>query len=157
MLEGIGLHKAYRSGKATFPAVKGVDIEVPEKAFVAIMGQSGCGKSTLLNLLAGLDRPDEGEVWIAGEQIDQMSESRLATFRRRHVGIVFQFFHLVQGLSVAANIELPGRLAGLSARELRTRRDELAERLAITDLLSKGVNELSGGQQQRVAIARAVI
>jgi putative ABC transport system ATP-binding protein len=157
MLNGMGLHKAYRSGKSTFAAVNGVDITVPEKAFMAIMGPSGCGKSTLLNLLAGLDRPDQGEVWIAGQRIDQMGESQLAQFRRTHVGIVFQFFHLIQGLSVAANIELPGRLVGVPARELRVRRDELAERLGITKLLGKGVSELSGGEQQRVAIARAVI
>lgn len=157
MLKGMGLHKAYKSGKAAFPAVNGVDIAVPEQSFVAIMGQSGCGKSTLLNLLAGLDRPDQGEVWIADRRIDNMGESKLAQFRRKHVGIVFQFFHLVQGLSVAANIELPGRLAGVASRELRTRRDELAERLGITKLLGKGVTELSGGEQQRVAIARAVI
>lgn len=157
MLQGRDLTKTFRSGDVEFAAVRGISLEVAKGSFVAIMGPSGCGKSTLLNLLAGLDRPDSGEVEIAGERIDEMTETELALFRRRHMGMIFQFFHLIQGLSVAANIELPGRLAGMPKQKIRSRRDELAEMLGITKLLNKGVSQLSGGEQQRVAIARAVL
>jgi putative ABC transport system ATP-binding protein len=157
VLQGRDLTKTFRSGEVESAAVRGISLEVGKGSFVAIMGPSGCGKSTLLNLLAGLDRPDSGEVYVAGERIDTMTETQLALFRRRHMGMIFQFFHLIQGLSVAANIELPGLLAGMPKQKIRSRRDELAEMLGITKLLHKGVSQLSGGEQQRVAVARAVL
>ena len=138
-------------------ALDGVDVEVPEGEFVAITGPSGCGKSTLLNLLGGLDRPSAGEIELGGRRVDGFSEAKWAHVRRSEIGFVFQFFNLIGNLSVADNVELPGLLAGLSAREARTRRGELLETLGIAEHAAMSPTRLSGGQQQRVAIARALI
>ena len=120
------------------------------------MGPSGCGKSTLLNLLAGLDRPTSGEVWLDGERIDTMSETELARLRRRKVGFVFQFFNLVPTLSVVENVELPLLLVGCRRREARRSANELLSELGIADKHGSAPALLSGGQQQRVALARAL-
>ena len=125
--------------------------------FVAVTGPSGCGKSTLLNLLGGLDRPTAGEIELAGRRVDGYSEAKWAHVRRREIGFVFQFFNLIGNLSVADNVELPGLLAGLSAKEARTRRTELLTALQIAEYAGSSPTKLSGGQQQRVAIARALI
>src|SRR3954463_687374 len=148
-----GLSREYAGGHA----LRGVDVTVGEGEFVAVTGPSGCGKSTLLNLLGGLDRPTAGEIELGGRRVDAFSEARWALLRRREVGFVFQFFNLIANLSVADNVELPGLLAGLSARDARARRSELLESLGIADCADAAPGRLSGGQQQRVAIARALI
>ncbi len=149
-----GLTRSYDSGVR---ALRGVDVSVDEGEFVAVTGPSGCGKSTLLNLLGGLDRPTAGEILLGGRRVDGLSEARWAHVRRDELGFVFQFFNLIGNLSVADNVELPGLLAGLSAREARTRRGELLESLGIAEHAEQSPTRLSGGQQQRVAIARALI
>jgi putative ABC transport system ATP-binding protein len=149
-----GLTREYDGGVR---ALNGVDTEVPEGEFVAVTGPSGCGKSTLLNLLGGLDRPTAGEIELGGRRVDTFSEAKWAHVRRSEIGFVFQFFNLIANLSVADNVELPGLLAGLSAREARNRRTELLETLGIAEHAQQPPGRLSGGQQQRVAIARALI
>jgi len=149
-----GLTREYEGG---VQALRGVDFDVPDGEFVAVTGPSGCGKSTLLNLLGGLDRPTTGEIELAGRRVDGFSEAKWAHVRRREIGFVFQFFNLIGNLSVADNVELPGLLAGLTAREARTRRTELLETLGIAEHAAASPTRLSGGQQQRVAIARALI
>jgi putative ABC transport system ATP-binding protein len=149
-----GLTREYEGG---VHALRGVDVSVPEGEFVAVTGPSGCGKSTLLNLLGGLDRPTRGEIELGGTRVDGFSEARWAHVRRNQIGFVFQFFNLIGNLSVADNVELPGLLAGLSAKEARRRRTELLTTLGIAEHAEQSPTRLSGGQQQRVAIARALI
>src|SRR4051795_8670984 len=149
-----GLTREYEGGVR---ALRGVDATIAEGEFVAITGPSGCGKSTLLNLLGGLDRPTAGEIELGGRRVDGYSEAKWAHVRRREIGFVFQFFNLIGNLSVADNVELPGVLAGLNAREARRRREELLETLSIAEHAHHSPTKLSGGQQQRVAIARALI
>src|SRR5580658_8551512 len=124
---------------------------------VAVMGPSGSGKSTLLNLIAGLDRPTAGTVTVAGQRIDSLGEGALARFRARHVGIIFQFFNLLDDLTVADNVLLPAQLAGASRRQARARAAELLARLGIDKHRDDYPARLSGGQRQRVAIARALV
>jgi putative ABC transport system ATP-binding protein len=151
------LEKTYDTEGVPVAALRGVDLAVGEGEFVSVMGPSGCGKSTLLHLLGGLDRPTQGEVHLRGQRVDQLSEAAWALLRRREVGFVFQFFNLIANLTVADNVELPGLLAGLSAREARARRKELLADLAIEDVAGSVPNRISGGQQQRVALARALV
>jgi len=150
-----GVEKAYES--AGPPALAGVDLTVAAGEAVAVMGPSGSGKSTLLNVIAGLDRPTGGTVEVAGVRVDTLSETALARFRREHVGIIFQFFHLLEEMTVRDNVLLPGRLAGLRTPAARSRADELLERLGIADKADAYPARLSGGQRQRVAIARALM
>jgi len=124
---------------------------------VAVMGPSGSGKSTLLNLVAGLDKPTAGTVTVAGRRIDSLGESALARFRARHVGIIFQFFNLLDDLTVEDNVLLPAQLAGASRRRARARAGELLERMGIGQHRDAYPARLSGGQRQRVAIARALV
>jgi ABC-type lipoprotein export system ATPase subunit len=152
------LKKSYQTGSVRFEALRGVSLDVQAGDFAAIMGQSGSGKSTLLHIVGGLDKPTAGSVRVADHTLETMSETQLAIFRRSQVGFVFQFFNLVENLSVQANVELPALLSrGRSRREVRKRSDELLERLGIANQARKHPWELSGGQQQRVAIARAFI
>jgi putative ABC transport system ATP-binding protein len=148
-----GLSRDY----GTLHALRDVSVTIADGEFVAVTGPSGCGKSTLLNLLGGLDRPTTGEIELGGRRVDGFSEARWALARRDEIGFVFQFFNLIANLSVADNVELPGLLAGLSAREARARRDELLGSLDIAEYADSAPARLSGGQQQRVAIARALI
>jgi putative ABC transport system ATP-binding protein len=156
VLEARQLAKTYETGGAKVLGLRGVDIWIERGEFVAIMGPSGCGKSTLLNMLAGLDRPTAGEVWLDGERIDGLSETELARLRRRKVGFVFQFFNLVPTLSAVENVELPLLLIGRRRREARRSANELMSELGIPEKHGAAPAQLSGGEQQRVALARAL-
>jgi putative ABC transport system ATP-binding protein len=157
VLEAVGLAKTYAGDGVEVLALRGVDIAVADGELVSVMGPSGCGKSTLLHLLAGLDRPTAGAIRLAGRQVERLTEAEWAVTRRAEIGFVFQFFNLVPNLTVAENVELPARLAGVAASVARSRRKELLDRLDVgsrTDVLPA---QLSGGQQQRVALARALV
>ena len=156
VLEARQLAKTYETGGVKVLGLRGVDISVERGEFVAIMGPSGCGKSTLLNLLAGLDRPTAGEVWIDGDRIDGLSETQLALLRRRKVGFVFQFFNLVPTLTAVENVELPLLLVGRRRKHARRSARELLSELGIPETQGAAPANLSGGQQQRVALARAL-
>jgi putative ABC transport system ATP-binding protein len=138
-------------------AVDGVSMRVAPGEAVAVMGPSGSGKSTLMNLIAGLDRPTSGTVTVAGQRIDTLSETGAARYRRQQVGIIFQFFNLLDDLTVMDNVLLPARLAGLSRGKARIRAEELLERLGIQRHRRAYPARLSGGERQRVAIARALV
>jgi putative ABC transport system ATP-binding protein len=152
-----GLSREHGQSQSLVRAVDEVDLDVPAGETLAVMGPSGCGKSTLLHLLGGLERPTGGEVWLAGQRIDTLSERALARMRRRSVGFVFQSFHLMEELSAAENVELPALLAGRSPRAARRRAAELLERVGLTDRVRHLPSNLSGGECQRVAIARALV
>ena len=139
------------------PAVAHVTMEVSQGESVAVMGPSGSGKSTLLNLIAGLDRPTNGTITVGGERVDTLSETGLARFRRRQVGIIFQFFNLLDDMTVADNVLLPAQLAGLPTAKARARTDELLTALRIGEHRNAYPARLSGGERQRVAIARALV
>ena len=152
------LTKTYQTGDVAFQALAGVSLSIEAGDFVAVMGPSGSGKSTLLHLVGGLDRPSAGTVTVEGQPLHTMNETELAKFRRQHVGFIFQFFNLVNNLTVRANVELPALLANRrDKRQIRARSDALLAQLGIADQAEKHPWELSGGQQQRVAIARALI
>jgi putative ABC transport system ATP-binding protein len=152
------LRKVYQTGEVTFEALKGVSLDVTAGDFVAIMGHSGSGKSTLLHLLGGLDQPSDGCIQVNGHDLNKMNETALAKFRRSHIGFVFQFFNLIDNLTVQANVELPALLNGHKDKKgIRQRSTLLLERLGIVSQSHKHPWELSGGQQQRVAIARALV
>jgi putative ABC transport system ATP-binding protein len=152
------LKKTYQTGDVIFNALRGLSLEITGGDFVAVMGQSGSGKSTLLQIIGGLDQPSSGWVQVAEHRLDKMNQTELAIYRRKQVGFVFQFFNLVENLSVRANIELPGLLSHeKSKKEIRQRSTDLLDRLGISNQVDKHPWELSGGQQQRVAIARAFI
>jgi putative ABC transport system ATP-binding protein len=139
------------------PAVAHISMEVSPGESVAVMGPSGSGKSTLLNLIAGLDRPTSGEIRVGGERVDRLSETGLARFRRRQVGMIFQFFNLLDDMTVADNVLLPAQLAGMPTAKARARVDELLTALRIGQHRNAYPARLSGGERQRVAIARALV
>jgi putative ABC transport system ATP-binding protein len=139
------------------PAVAHVSMEVARGESLAVMGPSGSGKSTLLNLIAGLDRPTRGQVTVGGERVDTLSETGLARFRRRQVGMIFQFFNLLDDMTVLDNVLLPAQLAGMPTAKARTRADELLTALRIESHRNAYPARLSGGERQRVAIARALV
>jgi putative ABC transport system ATP-binding protein len=150
-----GVTKSYQAGAPA--ALADVSLTVAAGEVAAVMGPSGSGKSTLLNLVAGLDKPTSGTVTVAGRRIETLGEAALARFRARHVGIIFQFFNLLDDLTVADNVLLPAQLAGASRRAARARAAELLDRLGIADHRDDYPARLSGGQRQRVAIARALV
>jgi putative ABC transport system ATP-binding protein len=158
LVEVADLKKIYYTGDVTFEALRGVSFSVAVGDFIAIMGYSGSGKSTLLHLIGGLDQPAAGSVMVGGHKLHTMNETNLAKFRRLHIGFVFQFFNLIDNLTVQANVELPALLAnGRDKKIIRRRSEALLERLGIANQAHKHPWELSGGQQQRVAIARALV
>ena len=147
--------KSYQGGGQ--PALDRVTLAVAAGEAVAVMGPSGSGKSTLLNLLAGLDKPSSGTITVAGQQIGTLSETRLARYRRAQVGMIFQFFNLLEDLTVADNVLLPAQLAGTPRRQARARTGELLAKLGIDRYRNTYPGRLSGGERQRVAIARALV
>jgi len=151
-----GLRKTFEAENAPVRALRGVDLTVERGEFIAVMGSSGCGKSTLLNLVAGLDVPDEGEISVAGEAVTGRTEDDLARMRRKHMGIVFQFFNLLEGMTVLENVVLPSVIAGRRRKMAETRARDLLDLLGIGDKASAVPGVLSGGQRQRLAIARAL-
>ncbi len=151
-----GARKTFEAELAPVRALRGVDLNLDDGEFVAIMGPSGCGKSTLLNLVAGLDTADDGEIVLAGEQITGRSEDELARMRRRHIGIVFQFFNLLEGMTVLENVVLPAMIAGTKRKPAETRARDLLDLLGLGDKAGEVPAVLSGGQRQRLAIARAL-
>ncbi len=157
MIQLQGVTKDYRTPAGVFPALRGVDLEIDAGELVAIVGRSGSGKSTLLNLLGGIDRPSSGTVTVAGTALQDLTPHRLAAWRGRTVGIVFQFFQLLPTLTAAENVMLPMDLAGATpARRRRGRALDLLARVEVAEHADKLPFALSGGQQQRVAIARAL-
>ena len=148
-----GVVRRYAHGASSVAALRGVSLEIARGERVALIGPSGCGKSTLLNLIAGVDRADEGEVWVAGLELTTAGERALVDLRRHVVGVVFQGFHLMPNLSVEENVALPLALAG---RSDPARVAELVERVGLGARRAHLPSELSGGEQQRAAIARAL-
>ncbi|GHH26212.1 ABC transporter ATP-binding protein [Streptomyces rubradiris] len=149
-----GLHREYGRGAAAVRALRGVSVALASGTFTAVMGPSGSGKTTLLHCLAGMDRPTRGAVWWGGVEVSRVPERRLAELRRSQVGFVFQAFNLMPGMTVAQNVELPGRLAG--ERPERGRVLDALDRVGLAGRERHRPGQLSGGQQQRVAIARAL-
>ena len=156
LLVATELVKTFQAGDNIRPVLRGVSLTVEEGEWVTIMGPSGCGKSTLLHVLGGLDVPDKGTVLLDGEDMARQSTAGRAVLRRRKVGYVFQQYNLIPHLDVAANIDLPLRLANVSRRAARERRDELLKALGLTGHTHALPATLSGGEQQRVAVARAL-
>ena len=149
--------KTYESPSRPFTALRDINLSVPAGEFVAVVGKSGSGKTTLLNVLAGIDRPTGGEIAVAGTPVHSLSESQLAEWRGRTIGLVFQFFQLLPTLTVGENVMLPMDFANrIPTLERRSRADALLERVGIADQADKLPANLSGGQQQRAAIARAL-
>ena len=153
----LGVHKYFQRGSEKIDVLNGLNMQVGPGEFVGLMGPSGSGKTTLLNLIAGLDRPSEGEVWVGEYPISHMSESELARWRTRHIGFVFQFYHLLPVLSAYENVELPLLLLPLSRAERATQVRTALELVGLKDRSSHRPGQLSGGQQQRVGIARAIV
>jgi putative ABC transport system ATP-binding protein len=155
IVRAVDLHRTYGEGEAVVTAVDGISVAFPPGAFAAIMGPSGSGKSTLMHLLAGLDRPTSGSVWLDGVELGTLDDRALTDLRRDRVGFIFQTFNLLPVLSAEENILLPLSIAGRKVD--REWFDRLVETVGIRDRLSHRPAELSGGQQQRVAVARALI
>jgi putative ABC transport system ATP-binding protein len=156
VLRTVRLRKKFESEGAPVRALRGVDLAIASGQFVAVTGPSGCGKSTLLNLVAGLETPSDGEVFLAGESLAGKDESELAHLRRRHVGFVFQFFNLLEDVSALENVALAAVIAGVPRRSAELRARELLDLLGLPDKTAELPGVLSGGQRQRVAIARAL-
>ena len=151
-----GVRKTFEAENAPVRALRGVNLTLSPGEFVALMGPSGCGKSTLLNLVAGLETPDEGEISVAGEPVTGRTEDELARMRRHHIGLVFQFFNLLEGMTVLENVALPAIIAGRKRKMAETRARDLLDLLGIGDKALAVPGVLSGGQRQRLAIARAL-
>lgn len=149
--------KSYRRGAQIVPVLTDITLDIGEGDFVALMGPSGSGKSTLLNLVAGIDRPDSGELRVGGLDITRLAEAALAEWRAANVGFVFQFYNLMPVLTAFENVELPLMLTRLTRKERRERVELVLDMVKLGDRTSHYPSELSGGQQQRVAIARALI
>jgi len=157
MLRCVDVHKAYAAGERRVEALRGASLELEGPGFHAIMGASGSGKSTLLALLAALDKPDKGEIEVAGVAVHSLSEREATRYRRRTIGIIFQQFNLVPTLTAVENTELPMLLAGERPAAGRARAMELLDRLGLADRASHRPDAMSGGEQQRVAIARSLV
>ena len=151
-----GVRKTYEAENAPVRALRGCDVTMGAGEFAAVMGPSGCGKSTLLNLVAGLDIADEGTIVLGGEEVTGKTDDELARMRRRHIGVVFQFFNLLEGMSVLENVALPAIVAGTKRKQAESRARDLLDLLGLPDKAKAAPGVLSGGQRQRLAIARAL-
>jgi len=149
------LTRRYGEGDTAVDALRGVSLDVADKKLTAVMGPSGSGKSTLMHILAALDRPTSGEVWIAGTKLGQLSDTEITKIRRQHIGFVFQFFNLLPMLTAEENVVLPLTIAGEKPEKAWL--EDLLKNVGLTDRRTHRPAELSGGQQQRVAIARALV
>src|SRR5436189_5262987 len=156
IIEAQEVHKIYRSGQLRVEALRKIDMVVDKGEMVAIMGPSGCGKTTLLNCLAGLDTIDDGNVFIQGDNLRDLTDNQRTTYRAKHMGFVFQDFNLLPMLSAVENVELPLLVSKTSTRKARSRALELLDRVGLADRARHRPAELSGGQRQRVTIARAL-
>jgi putative ABC transport system ATP-binding protein len=150
------VEKVFQTKAGPFTALRGVDLTVDAGEFVAVVGPSGSGKSTLINMITGIDRPTSGEVFVVGERLTEMSENKVAKWRGKNVGVVFQFFQLLPTLTVMENVTLPMHYTGTYKGERKERAMELLELVEIPDVADKYPSQISGGQQQRAAIARAL-
>jgi len=153
MLKARSIHKSY----GQLQILKGVDLDVEKGEIVTIVGASGAGKSTLLNILGTLDRPDSGQLFIDGKELNKLNNRNLSAFRNKEIGFVFQFHHLLAEFDAIENVCIPAFIAGLTKNEAERKAIELLERLGLSERLHHKPNELSGGEQQRVAVARALI
>jgi len=157
MIQCRGLSKSYHKGSTVVTPLEALDLDVPKGEFLALMGPSGSGKTTLLNLLSGIDSPTSGSLIIAGTEIAKLSRSELTRWRAKHVGYIFQLYHLVPVLTAFENVELPLLLSQMSKRERHERVENALSLVALSDRMHHTPSELSGGQEQRVAIARAIV
>ncbi|MDP1762814.1 MAG: ABC transporter ATP-binding protein [Sediminibacterium sp.] len=153
MLKAVNISRNYGS----LTVLKGVDIEIHKGEIVSIVGSSGAGKSTLLHILGTLDKADGGQIWLNGQQIDQLSGKKLAAFRNSQIGFVFQFHHLLPEFSALENVSIPAWIAGKKKKEVAERATELLTTLGLADRIHHKPQQLSGGEQQRVAVARALV
>jgi putative ABC transport system ATP-binding protein len=151
-----GLRHVYRDGAREHVVLKGVDMDIVRGERVALLGQSGSGKSTLLNLIAGIEPPAEGNVWVAGTELSRLGEHARTLFRRSHIGFVYQFFNLIPTLTLLENVRLPRELNGASPADARRAAADLLARVGLGDRGGAYPEQISGGEQQRVAIARAL-
>jgi ABC-type lipoprotein export system ATPase subunit len=150
------VEKIYKTKAGPLRVLKGVDLQIDEGEFVAIVGPSGSGKSTLINMITGIDRPTSGEVYVAGQRLTTLSENKVAKWRGRNVGVVFQFFQLLPTLTVIENVMMPMHYTGTFKGTRKERAMELLEMVDLPDVANKYPSQISGGQQQRAAIARAL-
>ncbi|MCB2200293.1 ABC transporter ATP-binding protein [bacterium] len=157
MIDLKNLHKVYEIGQIKVPALAGVDLDIREGEYVAIMGPSGSGKSTMMNIIGCLDTPTDGIYRLAGERVDQMTDNELADIRNRRIGFVFQTFNLLPRADAFHNVELPLIYAGISRSQRKEQVESALEKVGLADRMHHKPNELSGGQRQRVAVARALV
>jgi len=157
LVEVSGIHKVYQRGAERLDVLRGLDLQVPEGEFLALMGPSGSGKTTLLNMIGGLDRPTSGHVVVGGRDLTRASARELAQWRARNVGFVFQFYNLLPVLTAARNVEVPLLLTRLSRAERTKHVAAALELVGLSDRASHYPSQLSGGQEQRVGIARAIV
>jgi len=150
------VEKIYKTKAGPLRVLKGIDLQINEGEFVAIVGPSGSGKSTLINMITGIDRPTSGEVYVAGQRLTKLNENQVAKWRGKNVGVVFQFFQLLPTLTVIENVMMPMHYVGTYSGKRRERAMELLELVDLPDVANKYPSQISGGQQQRAAIARAL-
>ena len=151
------IYKSYKTAQGTIEVLKDQSLEIKEGEMVAVMGPSGSGKTTLFNILSGIDCPDRGSVWFQNQNLAELNQEQRAYVRRKHMGMVFQDFQLLESLNVRENILLPLVLDGVAVEEQNNRCMEMMELLGIANQAEQGITEISGGQKQRTAIARAMI
>ena len=157
IIKATGIHKIYDTGEVKVEALRGVDLSIRRGEMVAVMGPSGCGKTTLLNIISGLDRPTEGQVWLKGRLLSKMKKKELSDFRRDNIGFIFQAYNLIPVLKVEENVEYIMLLQGLKKEERHKKVTTILEDVGLKGLENRLPSKLSGGQQQRVAIARAMV
>ena len=157
VLRGDGLLKRYKRGEHQLQVLNGVDFSLSFGEKIAILGASGSGKSTLLNILAGLDQPDKGEVWLSGLRLADLNEKRLCKWRNESLGFVYQFHHLLPEFSAAENVAMPLIIGGLGVSQAKARAIEMLSKVSLSSRVEHFPSQLSGGERQRVAIARALV